>query len=76
MTFVYIVRRGSADAHQEIDTFAGTPEGWEMATSWARLIGSQVEEENLIDMDTLEAMRRTYMQDEDDGNRWEYVEPD
>lgn len=86
MTFVYIVRRESADAREEIDTFAGTPEGWELAASWARLVGSIVEEESLIDMDTLEAMRRSYIQDDDDtgldefgrdndGNRREYIEP-
>jgi hypothetical protein len=64
--FVYIVRRESADSREEIDVFEGTATGWELATSWARLIGSQVEEESCLDVDTLEAMRRIYIESETD----------
>ncbi len=65
MTSVYIVRRESADACEEIDVFAGTPIGWELAIAWAACIGSRVEEESFVDMDTLEVMMRTYREAED-----------
>jgi hypothetical protein len=86
---VYIVRRESADSREEIDVFEGTPVGYELATAWAHLIGSDVEEESHIDTLTLATMVASWREadggtDDDgtgldaqgydnDGNRREYL---
>jgi hypothetical protein len=55
---VYIVRRqsGNGSDRPEIDVFAD----WELAKSWAYILGVEAEEKAVIDAATLRKMLYTY----------------
>lgn len=63
LNFVYIVRRESADG-PEVDVFTDS----DLADKWAEAIGSTVEEEGIIDEDTLKGMLETLPDNKDSNN--------
>lgn len=60
MTNIYIVRRESADG-PEMDCFTDPS----LAQEWAEYIGSAVEEECIIEADTLDDMKRSWVDDDE-----------
>lgn len=60
---IYIVRRESAEG-LEVDTFTDPT----LAQEWADCIGEVVETEQTIDRDTLDAMKESRLDNENDEN--------